>query len=515
MANPATSGAASNAGIMAAATAAGTAGDPSKGNNPALPSARYMVMSTRWNVITALLGGTIAMRAEGQTYLPKEPAEQDDAYTARLSRTTLFNGLKRSVLNLTARVFAKPITVGEDMPAQLDYLAEDMDRLGNGLNVFARKVFEDGVAYGLSHVLVDMPTALQPGATLADERAAKQEPYFVHVPANKLIGWRHEIINGQWVLMQARIMECIERPLGNFGTTVVERVRVLEPGKWDVYEQNEKKEWVLVESGTTTLNKVPLVTYYTAHEGVMHARPPLEDLAHINVQHWQSASDQRHILHVARVPLLFGAGLSTVGTEGEITVGPDNLIKGPIGSDLKYVEHSGAAITSGKEDVQQLEDKMSIMGLEPVMPRSGAGAPTATGRVIDSVENASLLQMWSIGLGDTLEQAYELAAEWKGMGDDAAGSLQPNTDLSFSLRDAQDLQTLYQSRVNGEITRETYWKELRRRNVLSDTFDPEKETAALEEEASANMDAMAKEMELAAKHKPPPAAPGTNLGGGA
>ena len=38
------------------------------------------------------------------------------------------------------------------------------------------------------------------------------------------------------------------------------------------------------------------------------------DLAWLNLAHWQSASDQRHILHVARVPFLFGRGLS----EGEI-----------------------------------------------------------------------------------------------------------------------------------------------------------------------------------------------------
>jgi len=35
----------------------------------------------------------------------------------------------------------------------------------------------------------------------------------------------------------------------------------------------------------------------------MQAKPPLLDLAWLNVEHWQSASDQSNILHVARVPI--------------------------------------------------------------------------------------------------------------------------------------------------------------------------------------------------------------------
>lgn len=513
----------SNSTIRASAEAVASPNDP--GNSAGTPNARVLSMGERWGLVAALLGGTPTMRAAGQAYLPKEPGEGADAYSNRLSRTTLFNGFKKAVLNLTGRVFAKPVTFGEDVPTTLEYLEEDADRLGNHLNVFARKVFEDGVGHGLSYILVDMPPALPEGSTLADEKAAQQRPYFVHIKAPQIIGWRTEMHGGRLVLTQLRITEEGEKPVGNFGTKTVTRIRVLEPGKWSVYEQNEKKEWVVVEDGTTTLKKIPLVVFYTGFDGFMCASPPLMDLAHLNVQHWQSASDQRHILHVARVPLLFGAGLSAIGTEGDVTIGPDNLIKGPIGSTLTYVEHNGAAIKSGLEDIQKLEDQMAMMGLEPVMPRSGAGAPTATGRVIDSVENASLLQQWAIGLGDTIEQALMIAAEWLGESTEEAGSVQVNTDLAFSLRDAQDLQTLLQSRLNGEITRDTFWKELQRRGVLSETFDAEVESSALDEESAAELERTIETMKAAGAPKPgeeggggpptPPKAPGTNLGGGA
>jgi hypothetical protein len=426
---------------------------------------------------------------------------------------------RRSVTS--SAVFAKPVTMGDDVPTELEYLEEDCDRCGNHLNVFARKVFEDAVPFGLSYILVDMPPALPAGATLADERALRQEPYFVHLKAESVIGWRYEMVGGSLVLKQLRFFEDVDKPVGQFGTKSVKRVKVLEPGKWTAYEQNAKNEWVQTEEGTTTLDVVPVVVYYTGYEGPMCVNPPLDDLAHLNVQHWQSASDQRHILHVARVPLLFGAGLS-VGTEGEIVIGPDNLIKGPMGATLTYVEHNGSAITSGKEDLADLEDKMRLLGLEPLAPKSGN--PTATGRVIDSVENASLLQQWAIGLGDAIEKAMALAAKWKGMDVEEAGSVEVNMDLAFSLRDAQDLQTLLQARLNGEITRDTFWKELQRRGVLSETFDAEAEALAVEEEAAKKLEETMNMMKSLPKPGGPPKpgdppepkpAPGNNFGGGA
>lgn len=495
------------AAVQAMAQAGAAYMDASQGGSPGSPVAKYVQMMVKWELMAYLLGGTNAMRAAGTKYLPQESAEKTEAYNSRLSRSVLFNGFKRAIQNLTGRVFSKPVQVGEDMPSELDYLEEDADRLGNHLNVFARTVFESAVSYGMTHILVDMPPAM-PGATLADERTAKHQPYFVHVKATNLIGWRHELQNGEMVLVQARILETADVPQGEFGVMTVERVRVLEPGVWRLYQKDAKNNWVLIDNGTTTLKKVPLITFYTGFQGLMDCNPPLDDLANINVQHWQSSSDQRHILHFARMPLLFGKGLKQAGVTGTVEIGPDNLITGPTDSDLKYVEHTGAAIGAGTEDLKTLEDKMALLGMEPLMPRGTN--PTATGRVIDSVENASLLQQWAIGLGDALERAYALAGEWMGLADDTSGSIGVTTDLAFSLRDAQDLQTLLQARLNGEISRATFWAELQRRNVLADTFDADAEKALLESEGPPIPPGTP-------PLEPPPAkkAPGSNLGGAA
>ncbi|HDY86886.1 MAG TPA: hypothetical protein ENH82_02085, partial [bacterium] len=59
-----------------------------------IPSISYERMAEKWDLINDLLGGTKAMQASGEKWLPSEPAESQLAYDARLSRSVLYNGLR-------------------------------------------------------------------------------------------------------------------------------------------------------------------------------------------------------------------------------------------------------------------------------------------------------------------------------------------------------------------------------------------------------------------------------------
>ncbi len=444
--------------------------------NVATPHEDYTLMSEMWHPIDSLLGGTRAMRAAGKTYLPDEEGEEPDEYKKRIQRSTLFNATKRTLHNLLGRVFHKPVVLGEDMPKELKTFSENVDRHSNHINVFSRHLLKDAMAHGLSHVFVDMPRNA-PGATLADERNNKIEPYFIHVKACNLIGWRYEMVNGNVVLTQIRMKEYATVPQGRYGQATVARVRVVERDHYELWEPNSEKEgeWKLVEEGPMTLGVIPLATIYTGYRRPLYAEPPLADFADINIQHWQSSSDQRNILHVARVPILFGQGLANV--TGQITISANRLIKGPENSDLKYVEHTGASIGAGRQDLIDLEDQMRVLGMEILMPRTGG--ETATGRAIDAAEGRSELQGFSQALGDGLENAYAFAAQWRGLGENG-GSVTPYQDFGITLRDATDAQTIVGMMASGTLSRTTGWAELKRRGLLADDFDPETEKQLLE-----------------------------------
>jgi hypothetical protein len=86
-------------------------------------------------------------------------------------------------------------------------------------------------------------------------------------------------------------------------------VRVLEPGTWTVYRKVRGEDgvdvWVIADEGVTTIGVIPFIPVYGLRKDFMIGSAPMIELAHANVEHWQSKSDQQTILHVARVPMLF------------------------------------------------------------------------------------------------------------------------------------------------------------------------------------------------------------------
>lgn len=461
-------------------------------DNPSVPSAEYVDQSRLWTMPRALMGGTAEMRRKGVEFLPQETGESDKEYQNRLARSFLFNAFRRTIGNVTGKVFSKTIVLGDDVPKEIKDYAEDIDLNGRNLDVFAIGLLADAMQTGLTHVLVDMQRKLETfdaqgkprPPTRAEEQAAGMRPYWVHVTAENLIGWRYETINGVPKLTQIRIKECIPQPDGLFGQTTITQIRVIYRDRFELYRTSATNgQYEKVEEGPITLGEIPLATFYTNRTGFMRAEPPLQDLADLNVAHWQSASDQKHILHFARVPVYFRAGF---GKEdgGVVEIGANRMFSATDpNAKMEVVEHSGQAIGAGRQDLLDLEDRMRMMGLELFTARPGA--VTATSRVIDATEVNSTVKMWALAEQDCIEQALDFTARWRGKAAGQGGKAQVNTDYGITQQQAQDIANLIQMRANGEISRETFWSELKRRGVLMDDFDPEEEEQRLAEEDKA------------------------------
>jgi hypothetical protein len=433
-----------------------------------------------------LMGGTRAMRRAETKYLPKEEAESQLAYTVRLIRTTLFNAFAKTVGDMTGKVFQKEIQLADSVPAEIVAFAEDIDLTGRHINVFARDVFYDGLQAGGCYILVDLPPSVQRAdgapATLADEKAAGLRPFLVDIPVENLIGWKSTFIDGAETLTQVRIKECVTEPDGEFGEKEVEQIKVLEPGRWTTYRKvGQSGDWQPYASGTSRLPKITLVPFYTERTGFMTFKPPLEKLADLNAAHWHSQSDQRNILHVARVPILFGAGFNT---DEKIVVGANSMtVSSNVNAKLTYTEHSGAAISAGDKDLENLERQMEAMGLQLLVSKK-SGAQSATGEIRDDSKENSPLAMMARSLEDAIEQALGYMAEYLGLGEDKGGEVEVNKDFGVaSMRG--DLQQLIIARQAGDISRETLWDEMVRRDYLGPAFDPEVETDRLASEPPA------------------------------
>lgn len=446
-------------------------------NEVAQPSQEVEEMRPHWDLAAALMGGTSAMRKAGVVRMPPFPKENLDDYKRRLDCATLFPAYSRTVKTLTGKPFSKPITVGNDVPAVIKPWLEDVDLEDRSLDVFAANLMEDVLAYGQCGILVDFPVAGD-ARTRADELAQGLRPYWVHIKAQQILGWSARRVNGRWTIDQLRIKECVKEPLTEFSHKVVEQVRVLTPGAWRIYRKSEnqnKSEWVLYDENVTTLGYVPFVPVYGERTGFMTSNPPLIELAHLNVKHWQSQSDQDNIVHVVRVPILAATG---VDEDWGMTIGSSNAVSLPQGATLAYVEHSGKGTGAGRESLQDLEESMRQSGAELLVINQHQR--TATEIATENAVGMCALQKITKDVQDALNQALQITADWVSAGEGGHVKIFDEfASKTFADASAQIVLTAQQA---GLISKQTALRELQRRGELASDIDPKTELDSVEGE---------------------------------
>lgn len=469
-----------------------TAHDAGGTRNPvAVPTHAYEAMSIDWSLVDTLWGGTDAIRASGRRFLPQMPDEPEAAYRARLHQSVLTNVYKDTIEKLVSKPLKQPVTLKDDVPDDIQSFRGNIDGQATDLDVFTRQVGEAALNHGVTHILVDYPQA-DPDTTALEERVDHIRPYAIHYDATQVIGWKSEVRNGRRFLTQVRILEKTYEDVSEFEQELVHRVRVLEPGFYRTYQLKEigngQEDWVLTDSHEVVANGqvldfIPFISIYTNKRNFMIASPAMMDVAHLNITHWQSDSDQRNILHVARVPILFGSGLGDEDSVVKLSIGATTFIKGQISSDLKYVETSGKGIDAGQKDLETLIERMSSLGLNMLVRKQPSGRATATARTLDQSEADSPLSMFARELENGLETMLDFFGVFMGKGPDAGGSVELFKDFSITQRDAEDIKELGQMRARLDISQVTYWEELKRRNLLSDDFDAETEIDLLDLES--------------------------------
>lgn len=440
-----------------------------------LPSSAYDAMDKRWTLPRDLVGGTLAMREAGRTWLPQEPRESIVAYDARLGRSVLYGAYADTLEKIVSKPFSKPVTVTDGLPARLESMEDNIDRNGNDITKFGRDLFLDAVDKGLSHFLVDYP--VQSTAPRLDQaRMAGINPYFTHVPADSLIGWRSKKgSSGEEILTQVRIKTIKFEPKGNYGEAPVEYVRVITNEGWELHSRslNESK-YTVEDSGPNRFpgGKIPLVTLYINQTGFMTARPPLENLAWLNLSHWQILSDVRNSLRWASIGMWYGTGLSDEDIEKGFEIGASKFLGSTAdGAQFGVIEAKGDAIGIGNDALAAIEARMEVLGLQPFVRKTGT--VTATGRAIDEARTQSNIQSWIRSLENKLEQGYEYSTAWIKEKTSDEFSVDVFSEFSISMAAEKDLAILLQMALNDRIPNYVFLAEVQRRGTLSDVWNIE------------------------------------------
>lgn len=471
-------------------------------------------MSPAWDKIADILAGAISIKLAGVKYLPKFQKESESAYSLRKESAPWRPEFEDALRSLCAKPFTKVVTVDQDAPEVIlgkvvndetkqrqGGLADDIDGQGNSLHVFARDTFWNGVGFGLDAIYVTYPAA-EGLRTKSDEAAAGLRPYWVHVRARDIIDLKLTVVGGRTLISEIRIRECAIEASG-FAEAEVERIRWLQlhggAPIWTVFVKDANGNWTKENDGQFVgQSEIPIALFFTGpRTGNYRVKPPLADLAEMQIELYRRLSRQDQIETLAGSPMLVGSGFNPPAAEAiyvdgqrtgerpapQIEVGPGVVLFAPPASEgvqpsWGYIQPSADNMRVIQESVDKLVQDFRRLAMQPTTPQSGN--MVATGAAIDAAKAHSAVEAWANGLADALNLALAYTMQWLRLPDTV--TVQMNTDFGVDLQGANEARVIGDAQKRGVVSARTERKELARRGILGPDFDEDQEEQRIAEE---------------------------------
>ena len=482
------------------------------GSSPETTSMAYDALREDWDLINTVFNGTGAMRKAGTKYTPKFPLESRENYEARLNKTVLLNVLKEAIYGIASRPFSRLMTLqftdenaDKEEEARRALIYEwiaDVDRNGTSLHAYMLKSMRLATKSLYCYTLVDYPRKETDDIlTLQEEYELGYRPYFTLIEAEQMLAIRKKTVNGKTGVVYARWLSEEIVPHGEFGEKKIKVVHELTAGQT---VQDANGEWVYQPATWRTHRKAPNgqweVEAREVDMGASHSetlpihilkigdgdRPYFIDLAYKNVEHWNSASDQRNNLTHARFPQRVGIGLEQPvdenGKPTTIPAGAEQIYYLPIDGDMKYIQAPMGGIEAGAKDLETLAKEMYRMSLAPLAAVPGV---TATATVTASVQVNSLLLEWTQMVKEFAENCIAEMCRWYEMRDDGF-EVVINTKFGLSKEEMEELREFKDMQMRGLITPGIYLQAFQDRVPVPKNWDLQEQI----DYATQNMESM-------------------------
>ena len=434
----------------------------SRGKDINDPNNTWFEQEPHWILIEDLLGGTYQMRSKHRKYLMQEPRELDESYDNRLARSVCppyYIRLERMLAGMLTRKPVRLNDTSDDIRTQLF----DVDLMGNDLNVWTYETARKMIRYGHVGVLVDAPKTGQGG-----------RPYWVTYTPRDILGWRTEMIEGQLQFTQLRLLEKVSEPDGLYGEKITEQVRLLTPDSYEIHRKDKNNKYTLYEEGTNPLNRIPFSVAYSNRLNLLESRPPMSDIAELNLKAYQIQSDLDNQLHISAVPMLAFYGFSQAAEE--VSAGPGEAIAFPPDGRAEYIEPDGKSYEAQFKRLDRLEGQINELGLAAVLGQK-LSAETAEAKKIDRSQGDSTMMVVAQQMQDMIDNCLQYHASYLGS---EAGSCFVNRDFLSQRLEPQEIQAYLTLYTSGSITQKTLLEQLTEGEVLGDEFDVEEELEATE-----------------------------------
>lgn len=442
----------------------------------------YQDIIYQWETVQCLMGGTDSMRNAGRLYLRQNPKENNAKYIDRLSRATLTNKYSRSIEKAVGKAFARRMNL--KLPIPLESLQMNVDGQGTSFETFSKVILKNAINYGITYILVDYPKSN--ATTLADQRNSNSMPYFLEIDPTQLLDLTTDYIDNQIQLTYFRFYESIY-DYGDAVTeaTSVEQIREFKRQDdgtitYNVWRRTnidpagtQSFQETIVETGTLSIDYIPIVPIYGMKTAPYMGRPVLMDLAHLNIKHWWKQSDLDWNEHYGLTPMLSISGTDLGSTDpetgasaiSEFTVASSTVVNLGESGTMQWTKADAQGIAAAQVSLDRLLAEMDDAGLELTVEQA-VGTETATGRILDAAESNSILKGIVTDLNWQLYQCILIAGEY--IGSDATDA-EVDIDTSYTataVTNTQDFTLLLQLFEAKVLTLEEIRLEMQSRKIF-------------------------------------------------
>ncbi len=463
--------------------------------------AQYQQREKQWARCRDCYDGSDAVKDQkvARAYLPPLDTQVamgwggDSLYEAYKTRALYYNAMGRTVNGLAGVVFQK--TPKMKIPTKYEKDMLDVTLRGEPSDLVALIAMREVLTTGRYGVLVDVTSGTKPRS------------YWTGYKTEDIVNWRETRIDDNWVTTLVILREDEWVPDKNDPEFVVElrnayrvlRLRQTERGlvyttqryhqvtsttvgaKMDAFEPEGEKT---PSRRGKPLDFIPFTFFGPTSVAIDVQKPPLIDLADINLSHYRTSADLEHGRHYVSLPTPWMAGAEK-DNMSKVTLGPAGMLILEKGGAAGMLEFSGSGLGSLERADDTKRKMMATVGAR-MLEDQGGPAETATAVTLrHSGEHATLKTITG-----AIERGFSEVARTHVWWAEGAGPEWEDVDVSYELNkdffaqkmSSEDAKTLVLMLQAEAISYESFWDALRDGNYLKAIRTAKEEKAQIDKE---------------------------------
>ena len=442
-----------------------------------------------------------AISGEVDNYIIKMPGHTDDDYKRYKERAYYLPAVGRTHETYTGMIM-RPAPTITGVDEALQHLLDDASTNGEPFNRLVSRVVSEVMATGRVGVLVDYPDTNQEIGEVITRSQADEiglRPYASVYTFENIFNWRTEVVNGERVLTQVRLLEYDERRFDEFETDIIERIRVLDLHEgyyrvriWErVQDKQRGTGWVRIgedqypEMSGQKMTYLPIVIFGVNNLSIEEPlKLPLKDLTEINLSHLNDSASLQWALLWVGSPTLFIAGqvpTDPTGAAYPIRLGSSAAIVMAEGSRAEIIQAGADSLGALRQSLEDKRRDMATVGSRSLQDENSSQISTETEEMQRGGEHNVLSQI-AESISDGLRIVLNIMIEWAGSEPEDV-TVQLNTDYTPKSLSAQELTAWVGAVQGGVMPNELFLSYLKDRGIAPTEMTLEEFEDKIDEDA--------------------------------